>query len=319
MERGGPSRTQIALAFAAIYLIWGSTFLAIRYAIETLPPFFMMGCRSLLAGVSLYGWARLRGGGGPPGAHWAAAAVMGTLLFVGGHGALAWGEQRVPSGIAALIMATIPLWMTLLQALHRGGRAPTGRAAVGLVLGFGGIALLAEPVELLGGTPVDLTGAGVLLLGAFSWSVGSVFSRGVRLPGSPTLTAAMTLLSGGMLLLLISRLSGETVDTAAVSARSLMALTYLAVFGSIIAFAAYVWLLRVTSPARVSTYAFVNPAVAVLLGSVVGGEPLTLQILTASFLMIAGVAAIVAAPRLVAEKPMGNAKGLKNSVGAREG
>lgn len=294
MEASGlPAKIKIILAFGAIYLIWGSTYLAIRFAIETIPPFFMMGCRSLLAGGILYTWARLRGDERPEPAQWMTAAVVGTLLFLGGHGALAWSEQVVPSGVAALIVATTPIWMTVLQALRYHDNPLTGRVIIGLVFGFLGVALLAEPSEVFGGTPVDQIGAVVLLSGTLCWSIGAVFMKKANLPKSSTLTAGMNLLSGGGSLLILSYLSSETVVLTSVSLRSLVSLLYLIVFGSIVTFTAYIWLIKETSLARVSTHAFVNPVVAVLVGWIAGGEFLSQRILTAALLMVLGVAAIV--------------------------
>lgn len=283
----------IILAFTAIYLIWGSTYLAIRFSIETLPPFFMMGFRSLLAGILLMAWARSRGVARPSAAHWSSAVVLGGLFFVGGHGALAWGAERVPSGVAALSMATVPAWTALLQSLVDRIELPTSRLVLGLLLGFSGVAILAEPGELLGGSSIDGVGMIVIQIGALSWSVGSVYSLKAELPPSSTLIAAMSLTTGGALLLVLSGSSGEVVDLNAVSTRSLVSLAYLVLFGSLITFGAYTWLLERTSPVRVSTCAFVNPVIAVLLGYALAGEPFDSRILIASLLMVIGVAAIV--------------------------
>lgn len=287
------TRTHTILAFAAIYLIWGSTYLAIRYAIETLPPFFMMGSRSLVAGALLYTWARARGVRRPSPGQWATASMIGGFLFLGGHGALAWGEERIPSGVAALTMATTPICMGLLQVATEGVRSVTGRMVFGLVLGISGVALLVGPAAPFRGAPADLTGVFILLLGALSWSVGSIYSRGRRLPDSACLAAAMNLLTGGALLLLFSRLMGETVQTEAVTARSLLAWLYLVTLGSVVAFAAYIRLLRVCSPTKVSTYAFVNPAIAVVLGWAIAGEALGPRTVVATVMLVTAVAAVV--------------------------
>ncbi|UCC71638.1 MAG: EamA family transporter [Gemmatimonadota bacterium] len=284
---------QIA-AFGAIYLIWGSTYLAIRYAIETLPPLFMMGSRSVVAGAALYAFARLRGAERPDSRHWRSAVVAGILLFLIGHGGLAWAEQRLTSGVAALVSATTPLWIILLVALQKRGRAISGRVLASLLLGIGGVAFLIGPAELLGSAPVDPLGTAVLLLADVSWAAGSVYASGADFPRSPSLTAGMGLLTGGSSLLLVSCLSGETTTFDSISARSICSLLYLVLFGSIIAFAAYTWLLRVTSPARVSSHSFVNPAVAVLLGCAIGGEALSARTVLAALAMITGAAAIVA-------------------------
>ncbi len=292
LELSAPT-LKLTAAYGAIYLIWGSTFLAIRYAIETVPPLLMMGSRALLAGTVLYAFARLRGGGRPSLRQWNSAAIAGSLLFLGGHGGLAWAEQRMMSGVAALIAATTPLWMILLLTLQERRRSLTGRVMLGLLLGFGGVVVLAKPGEALGGAPVDLVAMGVLLLGDVSWAAGSIYSRNGNFPRSPALTAGMNLLAGGASLLLVSLLSGEAGRLGSVSARSAFSILYLVIFGSIVAFAAYTWLLRVTSPARVSSHSFVNPVVAVLAGWAIGGEGLSARTVLASLAMVGGAAAIV--------------------------
>ncbi len=310
----GVDTIRLTLAFAAIYFIWGSTYLAIRFAIETIPPFLMMALRSILAGTALYAWARLRGAPAPRREQWGTAAIIGTFLFFGGHGALSWAEQRVPSGAAALVLATIPIWMTLLEAFRRGGHRLTGRVMVGLTLGFGGVALLAEPHNLFGGGAVDLVGVIVLQVGALSWCIGSMRSKTADLPESSTLTSGMFLLTGGAVLAAAGLLRGETFSPAEVSLRSWLSLVYLAVFGSIIAFAAFAWLMRVANPARVSTYGFVNPVVAVLVGWFLGGEALSPRLLVAVGMMVTGVATIVtgAQPR----RASGTGSPLVNSRGS---
>ncbi len=295
MEKNGgiPLKIKIFIAFAAIYVIWGTTYLAIRFAIETIPPFFMMGCRFLSAGTVLYSWARFRGQAYPQFRQWKTAVIIGILLFLGGHGSLAWSEQFLPSGVAALIVATTPLWMILVSYF----RSPVGRIGrrviLGLALGFLGMVLIVEPTKLLGGKSVDLAGATVLLFGTISWCSGSVFSKYVNLPKSPLLASGMMMLCGGTALVLVGLLAGEYKALASASVLSLVSLFYLVLFGSIAAFTAYIWLLNTVSPAQVSTYAFVNPIIAVFVGWFGGGEPLSLRILMATILMVAGVVAIV--------------------------
>jgi drug/metabolite transporter (DMT)-like permease len=285
---------RLVAAFAAVYLIWGSTYLAIRLAIETLPPFTMAGVRFLIAGTLLYAWLRLHKVAPPARVHWRSAAVVGGLMLFGGNGGVTWAEQRVPSGLTALFIATVPLWMAIMEALRRGGTRPTRRIALGLVFGFAGIALLIGPVNVAGGERVDPLGAGVLLFAALSWAGGSLYSRRAQLPAVPLLGTAMEMLAGGALLLLASGISGEWgwLNLAAVSPRSLLALGYLVVFGSLLGFTAYLWLLRNTTPARASTYAYVNPVVAVFLGWALVGEPLTWQTLLAAAVIVAGVVLI---------------------------
>jgi drug/metabolite transporter (DMT)-like permease len=288
------SCTRLVAAFAAVYLIWGSTYLAIRLAIETLPPFTMAGVRFLIAGALLYGWLRLHKAVPPARVHWRNAAIVGGLMLMGGNGSVTWAEQRVPSGLAALLVATVPLWMAIMEAIRRGGTRPTRRIGAGLALGFAGIALLIGPVNLAGGERVDPLGAGVLLFAALSWAGGSLYSRQAQLPAVPLLGTAMEMLAGGALLVLAGGLSGEwqRIDLAAVSPRSLVALGYLVVFGSLLGFTAYLWLLRNTTPARASTYAYVNPIVAVFLGWAFAGEPLTWQTLLAAAVIVAAVVLI---------------------------
>ena len=290
-----PSRTAIVLAFAAVYLIWGSTFLAIRYAVETIPPFFMAGCRFLIAGTLLYLWTRAGGAARPSRGEWVGTALIGFLLLVSGNGGLCWSERRVPSGLAALLLAAIPIWMVLLDSLRRDGTKLGARVIGGMVMGLAGIILLVGPAHLWGSSRVDLAGAGVLMLSAFSWALGSVLSHKVSLPHSPFRAAAMEMLAGGAVLLALGFLCGESrhLHFGAVATRSVFGLVYLIAAGSLLGFTAYFWLLRTVPMARVSTYAFVNPAVAVFLGWAFGSEAVTGRVLLASATIIAGVALII--------------------------
>jgi drug/metabolite transporter (DMT)-like permease len=302
-----PPRWQVATAFAAIYLIWGSTYLAIRLAIETFPPFLMASIRFLVAGIILYVWSRLRGASQPARSHWLSAAVVGGLLLLGGNGGVVWAEQHVPSGLTALLIGTVPLWMALLDWLRRDGAKPSNGVIVGLTLGFLGMALLIGPVELAGGDHVDLAGAAVLILASLSWATGSLYSRRAQLPASPLLATAMEMLAGGALLLIASLLVGEWArfDSSALSLRSWLALGYLIVFGALVGFTAYIWLLRVSTPAHVSTYAYVNPVVAIFLGWAFAGEPLTARTLLAAAVIVAAVVIITTyrARGVVEKKP----------------
>lgn len=290
MKGGEATRAQVVVAFAAIYLIWGSTYLAILFAVETLPPFLMAGVRFLTAGGLMYGWVRLRGEPPPSRLEWRSAAIVGAFLLLGGNGGVVWAEQRVASGLAALLVATVPLWMVLIEWLS-GGPRPRGRVVAGIAIGFLGLGILVGPAELLGGRAADRLGAGVLVLASLSWAAGSVVSRRVRLPASPWLGTGMEMAAGGALLLLLGTLTGEwtRLDLAAASSRSLYAVLYLIVFGSLIGFTAYIWLLRHVEIARVSTYAYVNPVVAVLLGWALAGEQLSLRIALAAAVIVAGV------------------------------
>jgi drug/metabolite transporter (DMT)-like permease len=295
-----PSRLALGVAFAIIYVIWGSTFLAILFAIETLPPFLMASARFLVGGSLLYAWSRIvNGAAAPSGAHWRATAIIGALLLLGGNGLLVWSEQRIPSGVAALLVGTVPCFMVLIDWLRPGGSRPTGLVIAGLLLGLIGLAWLVGPDALLGGGRADLVGAVVVVLGSFSWAVGSIYARHAATPPSPFLSTAMQMIGGGAALLLLSVCLGEpwTFDATAVSLRSILGLFYLMLFGSIVAFSAYIWLLRVSTPARVSTYAYVNPVIAVLLGWGVAGEALTIRMIIAAAVIVSGVALITLAPK----------------------
>ncbi len=305
-------RWRVLAAFAAVYLIWGATYLFIRFAIETLPPFLMAGARFLVAGGVLYCVATLGGAPRPTWAQWGAAALVGGLLLLGGNGAVVWAEQSVPSGLAALLVAMAPLWMAVLDWVRPGGVRPSNGVALGLGLGFAGVILLVGPDELIGGGRVDPIGAGVLMLGSLSWAAGSIYSRHGQRPASPLLGSGMQMLAGGALLLLVGSATGEWVgfDYRAVSLRSLASLGFLIAFGSLVGFTAYIWLLRVTTVARASTYAYVNPAVAVFLGWALAGEALTLRTLLAAGVIVAAVVVITThqARQAAAARPEAAAK-----------
>jgi drug/metabolite transporter (DMT)-like permease len=289
-----PSRAKVLAAFAAIYIVWGSTYVAILYAIRTLPPFLMAGTRFLIAGALLFGWSAMRWQRPPVRAEWRAAIIVGALLCLGGNGAVVWAEQSVPSGVAALMIAITPAWMVLLDWLWQRSGRPGSRTVLGLVLGFGGIALLIGPAAIIGTGAVPLPGAIVLLLGSLSWSIGSLYSRRAPVPPGALLSTGMQMLGGGALLLALGIVVGEPRDFVPgdVSSTSLVAVAYLIVFGSIIGYSAYVWLLRVVSAARVATYAYVNPVVAVFLGWALAGEALTPRMALAAAVIILGVALI---------------------------
>ena len=287
-------RAKVILAFAAIYLIWGSTYLAIKIAIETIPPLFVAAGRFLAAGLLLHIFARLHTSERPTRVHWRNAAIIGSLLFLAGTGALTWSEQYVPSGLAALLLAIIPLWMVLLHHLEirRGLGWPL---VLGLVLGLAGIALLVGPQKLLGGARIPFVGAAVLIGGSICWSVGSLRSRRVAMPKSSLLAASMEMLAGGAGLVVVGIVSGEgrALIHATISARSVLGVAYLIVFGSLLGFNSYHWLLKVSTPSRVATYAYVNPVIAILLGWVFGGEAMSLRTLVATVIIVAAVAIII--------------------------
>jgi drug/metabolite transporter (DMT)-like permease len=294
-----PSTALLVAAFAAVWIIWGSTYLAIRYALETLPPFLFAGARFLVAGSILAAIAAVRGAPRPTAAQWKAAAIVGILLFVGGNGAVVWAEMRIPSGPAALLVATEPLMIVLLQR-----RRPEPLHALGLLLGFAGVAILVGPAALLGGGALDPMACLVVVAGSLSWAAGSLVSRTVGLPDHAFLSSGMQMLVGGAALALVGLVHGDAAAfrPEAVSVTSIIAVAYLIVFGSLVAFTAYSFLVRHVTPARVSTYAYVNPVVAVVLGAVIASEPFTPRIAIASIVIVAAVVMITVrrGPRAVA-------------------
>lgn len=293
MDSYAAPRGAFLLAFTAVYLVWGSTYLAIRIALDSIPPFLLMGLRSLLAGGLLYAWGRLREGARPGPGHWRSSLLVGALFFLVGHGGLAWAETRVASGTAALIIATEPIWVVLFAG-KEGGRRP--RVLFAMLLGMAGMALLSGPASVLGAGAVDLLGAAVLCLASLSWALGSVLSRRIARPESTALTTGMDLLAGGALLCLGSILRGEPAALGPVSPGAVAALLYLVGFGSIVALTAYNWLLRNTTLPRASSYVYVNPVVAVLIGALLGGEALTPRVGAAAALLIFSVVLIMAPP-----------------------
>lgn len=297
-ESAAPSRTKLFLAFAAVYLIWGSTYLAIRFAIETVPPFLVGGTRFLLAGTLMYAFLRARGASRPTGVQWRSAFIIGPLLITGGNGGVVWSEQTVPSGVVALMVACVPLWMLLLGWLRGGGR-PSFREWLGVAMGLVGVSMLVSlgGVQVAGG--VSPLGALVMLLSTLSWSVGSMFAREAPLPASPLLGTAMEMLTGGACMVLIALMRGEFAlfSVGSISWRSGASILYLVVFGSILAFSAYKWLLSRASPAVVGTYAFVNPVVAVALGWAFAAEAITARTLLAMVVIVGAVVMISVKPR----------------------
>ena len=284
---------KLILAFAAIYFIWGSTYVAIHYAIQTLPGFLMAATRFMLAGAILYAWARWQGArliGPTP---WRTAFAMGFILLLMGHGAVVLAIHWVPSGLAALLLCTTPIWVALLEWAMPGGKRPGGRVSAGILLGFLGILMLVGVGDLQN-DELDFLGVGVLLLSSVAWGAGTIYARHVQVSASPLMTSGMQMLSGGVLLMCAGILNGDLsrlhFDT--VSIQSLLAFGYLTFFGSIVAFTAYSWLLKVTSPARAVTSSYVNPVVAVLLGHAMAGEPLTYRMMLAMLTIVLGVIVI---------------------------
>lgn len=283
------SRTRIAFAFAAVYLIWGSTYLAIRYAIATLPPLLMAGARFTLAGGILYVIARARGAAPPERRHWTAALVTGGLLLVIGNGGVVIAERTVPSGLAALIVATVPLWMTLFESV-RARRWPPVTRLVALFVGFAAVGLLADPAALGG----QWFGIGLLVSSPAAWALGSLYSRTAPRPGSALLATGLQMLAGGGLLLLLGTGLGEwrLLEPNQISSTSLLAFGYLVTLGSLVGFTAYSWLLTVVSPTLAATYAYVNPVVAVLLGGLFAHEPIGPRTIVAAMAIIGSVVLI---------------------------
>lgn len=292
---GSASGLAIWSALIAVYIVWGSTYLAIRFVVETMPPFLAAGFRFLIAGGVLYIFTRLRGDKAPLRLEWRSAAIVGFFLLVGGNGAVMWAEQRVASGIAALMIASVPLWIALLDAIRPGGRRPDRWVIVSVLAGFAGIIILIGPAQFIGiEDRVDLVGIAVLLFAAFSWAIGSLYNRGANLPASPLLGTGMEMLAGGLGLLILGTVVGEwsQMEFAEFSTNSLLGFAYLVVFGSWVGFASYIWLLRVAPITLVSTYAYVNPLVAILLGSLLAGEALTTRVMLAALFILGSVVVI---------------------------
>ena len=314
-------KIRIWLALIIVYITWGSTYLAIRFAVETLPPFLMVATRFLISGLLLFIWRRLAGDPLPTRLQWRSAAVVATFLLVGGNGVVSWAEQHVASGIAALVVGSAPLWMVLidtfipLTSLHSGSQGASFRRGVagwmayaGVLLGFLGIILLIGPFTIMGSAQnLNPLGVGALLLASISWATGSLYSRGARLPDSPLLGSSMEMLFGGVCLLFLGSLTGEwsRLNLAAVRPVSLLSMAYLVVFGSLMGYAAYTWLLRNAPTPLVSTYAYVNPLIAILVGNLIASEPLTPRILLAALVIVGAVALINLArnaPKRIQEK-----------------
>ncbi len=291
---GKPAMGLVLAAFALLYGAWGGTYLAIRIGIESIPPLLMVGSRYVIAGGILYLWSRLRGEPGPTLLHWRSAFIAGALLLLGGNGGLAWAEQRVPSGLAALLIATTPMWMALL-AWWRGISRPNAGVSAGLALGFSGMLVLVGPGAFTGHSSVDPLRALVLELTALSWAAGALYGREADLPPSVVESTGIQMIAGGVLLLLAGAVRGELADfsLAAITLRSWLAFLYLIVFGGIVGMTAFLFLMRATTPARASTYAYVNPIIAVLLGAAFAGETLTPRTLVAAAIIVAGVALVI--------------------------
>lgn len=290
--------TRILAAFAAVYFIWGSTFLAVRIGDESFPPLLVAGIRHLTFGLIFCPILLWRAKVKPTGAEWRTAAITGFLLLTVGNGGVCLAEERVPSGIAALLVATVSLWMVLIDWLRPNGNRPGPRVIVGLVLGFAGLAMLVGPWELGGAGRIDPIGVAILGVGSFAWACGSIYSKHGQMPDSPLLGASMQGLTGGIILWLLAGVTGEVhaLHLAAVSTHSWIAVTYLTCFGSMIGFSSYMYLLKHTTATRVATYAFVNPVVALFLGWFFLHESISLRTLLAGAVILVAVLLVITAP-----------------------
>ena len=288
---------QIGAAFLAVYIIWGSTYFAIRVAIQTMPPMLMAGARFLVAGALVFGWLLLRGAERPKLIHWRAALILGGLLLFAGNGGVTWAEQYIPSGLAALIVAMVPIYVALLDWIRPGGARPTALRIAGLALGFVGVILLIGPLAT-GGFSIALVAACVPLLGSLCWAGGSLYARSAKLPANPLVGTGMEMLMGGVLLTALGLLLGEggQIHPEKFSLASLLAFGFLVFFGSIVAFTSYIWLLGKVNPGRVSTYAYVNPVVAVFLGWAFYSEPVSGRTLIAAAVILLAVMIITLSP-----------------------
>jgi len=287
-------RVRILIAFASIYTIWGSTYLAIRYAVQTIPPFLMAGTRFIISGFILFVMSRMRGAPPPTARHWRNATIAGLFLLVGGNGAVAWAEQTVPSGLTALLVSVLPFWLVVIDWVRPRGVAPKPLVIAGVITGIAGIYVLVNPTAMDGQGGVSKLGALVLVLASLSWAIGSFFSRDADLPASGFMRTAVEMIGGGAVLLLLALVTGEVsgFDLHRVTTASGLGLLYLVTFGSLLGFTSYIWLLDKVSPALLGTYAFVNPVVAVLLGWALAGEALTGRTLVAAAIVIGAVALI---------------------------
>lgn len=301
---GKPSVAALVTAFAAIYLVWGSTYLGMRVAIETMPPFAMAAGRFLISGAILYAFVRLRGAARPTRRHWRDNAVIGTLLLLGGNGLVVWAEQFIPSGVAALVIGITPVFFVLAEWAWPGGQRPTALMFLGLALGFAGVAWLAAPWETAVDRALHPGGLAALIMACVLWTIGSLLSRHTRNPAPPFVASALQMLCGGVALAVVACIRGEVgeLEPAAISARSWWAFTYLVLIGSLVGFSTFVWLMKHSTPARVSTYAYVNPVVAVFLGWWILDEHVDEHIVLPALIIVAAVVLITTQRSRVAMK-----------------
>jgi drug/metabolite transporter (DMT)-like permease len=301
-----PSRWKTLLAFAIIYFVWGSTFLAIRIGVHEVPPLLLAGMRFFAAGIVLYAWMRATGTASPSRREWASVTLLAVLIFLVDYGLVFWAEQRVPSGITAVMLATIPVFTALAEILILRTQRLTFRLGCALVVGLAGVAVLVSRSVSFGDAPIDSSGAIALVVGAISWSLASVLTRKLKLPESKVMSSGAQMLVGGFLLLLAAASFGEFngFDWRTVSSRAWFALAYLTVAGSIVAFTAYVWLIYHESPTKVGTYAYVNPVIAVLLGYFLADEPLGARTIAGTLLVLVSVVVITTTPKSTKSTPL---------------
>jgi drug/metabolite transporter (DMT)-like permease len=300
------NHTLLLIAFGVVYVVWGSTYLAIRVGIESFPPLLLAGTRHLSVGLLLYPILRWKTGIRPTAAHWKTAGISGCLLLLS-NGGVCLSEETLPTGIAALLVATVSLWMVVVDWLRPGGLRPVPRVVAGLIFGFAGLALMVGPAHLGGSSRIDIKGAAILLIASLFWASGSVYAKHGTMPSSPMLGVSMQALSGGSLLWILSLITGELrgFHFAAVTHASWLAVGYLSVFGSMLGFTAYLYMLRESSATRVSTYAFVNPVVALFLGWLFIGEAITLRTLLAGLVILTAVLLVISAPQRKPELQQG--------------
>jgi drug/metabolite transporter (DMT)-like permease len=288
----------VVLSFFLVYVLWGATFFAMRIGVQSFPPLILAGMRHLSVGLVLYPLLRWRTGIRPTAEQWRTAAITGVLLLMVGNGGVCWAEQTVPSGIAALLVATVTLWMVIVDWLRPNGHRPSARVLFGIVLGFAGMVVLVGPAKLGLSGRVDPVGAAVLIAASLAWACGSLYSKHGALPSSPMLGVAMQGLCGGAVLWIAAIFGGELgrFHPAAAPLRAWMAVGYLFVFGSCIGFTAYLYILKNSTAARVGTYAFVNPVVALIIGCLLGGEALTPRTLLAAAVILTAVVLVITVP-----------------------
>lgn len=301
-----PRAWKVLLAFAIIYFVWGSTFLAIRVGVREVPPLLLAGMRFFSAGIVLYAWMRMKGTPSPSFREWKGAALLATLIFVCDYGLLFWAEKRVPSGIAAVMLATIPVFMAVSEILILRTQRLTGRLAIALLVGLLGVAVLMSRALSFGEAPIDTAGAGALLIAAVSWSVAASLTRRLPLPAEKVMSSGAQMLAGGVFLFVAAAAFGEFrgFHVEAVSRGAWLALLWLIVAGSIVGFTAYVWLLHYESPTKVGTYAYVNPVVAVIVGYFLGGEAIGPRTVAGTLLVLVSVIVITTTPKKVELKAL---------------